>query len=113
MAFIGAGKMAEAIIGGLPPVNWDNTQACDFNEGRARVFRERFGIKVVPNGAAVVKDADVVSVQKAAYDRGHGLGAADTCDFCCDASSCVRSRPQHSRIRAVGAAAAAATGTCR
>ena len=62
MAFIGAGKMAEAILGGLPPVNWDNTVACDFSEARVRVFRERFGISVLADGAETVRDADVVSV---------------------------------------------------
>ena len=86
MAFIGAGKMAEAILGGLPPVNWDNTYACDYSEARVRVFRERFGIKVVPNKESVVKDADVVSVQKTAHDGGRGLVAADTCDYCFDAA---------------------------
>ena len=64
MAFVGAGKMAEAILGGLPPVNWDNTHACDFNETRIRVFRERFGISVSADSQAVVKDADVVSVPR-------------------------------------------------
>lgn len=62
MAFIGAGKMAEAILGGLPPVNWNNTVACDLNEHRMRVFRERFGINVVADSSVVLKDADVASL---------------------------------------------------
>ena len=69
MAFIGAGKMAEAILGGLPPVNWDNTHACDCNDARIRVFRERFGINVIADSQAVVKDADVVRVPKTACDN--------------------------------------------
>ena len=67
MAFIGAGKMAEAILGGLPPVNWDNTVACDYSAARVRIFRERFGISVLADGAATVKDAGVVSGDLSSY----------------------------------------------
>ena len=84
MAFIGAGKMAEAILGGLPPVNWDSTRACDFNEARMRVFRERFGISVIKDSLPVVKDADVVSAQKTACDNAGAGIAVDNCRSCCD-----------------------------
>jgi hypothetical protein len=84
MAFIGAGKMAEAILGGLPPVNWESTRACDFNEPRMRVFRERFGIDVVKDSLPVVKDADVVSAQKTACDNdGAGITVGNR-GSCCD-----------------------------
>jgi len=52
--------MAEAILGGLPPVNWDCTQASDYNTARAGVFKERFGIRVSLDNAAVVEGAKVV-----------------------------------------------------
>lgn len=76
MAFIGAGKMAEAILGGLPPVNWGNTVACDYSAARVRVFRERFGISVLPDGADAVKDADVVSGDTSAYGDYFLLGCS-------------------------------------
>ena len=52
--------MAEAILGGLPPVNWDCTQASDYNTARAGVFKERFGIRVSLDNAEVVEGAKVV-----------------------------------------------------
>lgn len=52
--------MAEAIIGGLPPVNWDNTVASDYNAARRRVLKNRFGIRVAPDNAECVEGADAI-----------------------------------------------------
>jgi pyrroline-5-carboxylate reductase len=61
MGFLGAGKMAEAIVGGLPPINWDHTCASDHNPARCKVFKERFGVRVTDDSVECVDGADVVS----------------------------------------------------
>lgn len=60
ISFLGAGKMAEAIVGGLPPINWDHTSASDHNLARRKLFKERFGARVTEDGADCVDGADVV-----------------------------------------------------
>merc|ERR1712046_157872 len=60
MGFLGAGKMAEAIVGGLPPINWDHTCASDYNPARRKVFKERFGVRVADDSVECVDGADVV-----------------------------------------------------
>jgi pyrroline-5-carboxylate reductase len=60
LAFLGAGKMAEAIIGGLPPVNWEHTAASDYNPSRQEVFKTRFGVRVGSDNTECVEGADAV-----------------------------------------------------
>jgi pyrroline-5-carboxylate reductase len=60
LAFVGAGKMAEAIVGGLPPALWPAVIVSDHQPARCALFRQRFGVAIAENNAAACTGADVV-----------------------------------------------------
>ena len=65
IAFIGAGKMASAVIKGLLSskiFDKDSITAAEVNEETAQKARENFGIKVVKNAKDAIKNANIILV---------------------------------------------------
>ena len=63
--FIGAGKMASAIIKGLIDSSLftkDQISACEINETNAKKAREEFGIKVCEQPDEIVKKSDIIFI---------------------------------------------------
>ena len=63
ICFIGAGKMASAIIKGLLSSNTfdkEHIVAAEVNEDSAKRAKENFGIKVVSEAKDGVRDADII-----------------------------------------------------
>lgn len=62
ISFIGAGKMATAIAGGLIQHGWDPSQlkACDVNPSSAKAFHSATGVEVLNSHDDVVPPAEIV-----------------------------------------------------
>lgn len=88
IAFIGAGKMAEALIGGLISKNVfskDEIVACAPSEGTRRHMAETYGVRIFETAAEAVSQADLIvlavkpkHVEGVLHEEGVEIGKGKT-----------------------------------